>query len=130
MLEHGLAAAEGPGNKARTALGDGIERIDDAYAGLHDLERPGLFLVTLDGDLDRPFLGHGHINILAIFAGEDCDDLVYVVLSGFYDGFDSIFTLEGERYHDLVGEPAFLDFSEPVGGDDLVARLCDGNEFP
>ena len=130
VLEHGLAAAERPGDKARTALGDGIERIDDTNACLHDLERPGLLLVTLDGDLDGPFLCHGHINILAVFAGEDCDDLVYVVLSGFYDGFDGIFTLEGERYHDFVGKPAFLDFSEPVGGDDLVAGLCDGDKVP
>ena len=130
VLEHGLAATERPGDKARTALGDGIERIDDTNACLHDLEWPRLLLVTLDGDLDRPFLGHGHFDVLAVFAGEDCNGLVDVVLSGLDYGFDGIFTLEGERYHDLVGEPAFLDFSEPVGGDDLVARLCDVGRPP
>ena len=51
-------------------------------------------------------------------------------MTGGNDGFDGVRALEGERDHDLVGKPAFLDLAQPVGRDDFVTGLGDGGEVP
>ena len=130
VLENGLSAAERTRDEAGAAFRDRIEGVDDTHARLHDLLRTRFLAIGLDGHLDRPFLGHGHRDVFPVCVQEDGDDMVDVVLPGGFDGFDGIFSLEGERNHDLMGQPAFLDFAEPVGGDDLVARLGDRGEVP
>ena len=130
VLEHGLAAAERSGNEARTAFRDGVEGVDDAHARFHDAAGARFFLIALDGHLDRPFLPHADRDFFSLFVHQDGYFLVDVVLSGGCDGLDGEFALEGEGDHDFVGQPAFLDFAQPVCGHDLVAGGGDGREVP
>ena len=80
--------------------------------------------------LDRPFLGHGYILLLTCFIYEDSDHHIDVVVACSDDFLDLVFTLETEWHHNLVREPAFLDFSEPVSGLHLVANFGYRGEFP
>ena len=130
MLDHSLAATERPRDESGTAFGDRIERVYAAKTGLHDLPRPRFLPIGLDGHLDRPFLRHVHKHVIPFIIYEDGDDHVDVVHSGGDDLLDSEISLEGERNHDLVGKPSFLDLSEPVGRLDLVTWLGYGGELP
>ena len=67
MLENGFSASEWPWDKSGAAFCNGIERVDDTDSGFHDLLGPGLFLISADCNLHRPFLGHGHLNFLILF---------------------------------------------------------------
>ena len=130
VLEHGLAASERSRDESGAALGDRVEGVDAADAGLHDLLWPWFLLVGLDGDLDRPFLGHRDVGVLTVGIGQHRDNHIDVVLAGLGDLLHGVLTLEGERNHDLVRQPAFLHLSEPVGGDNLVTFLGDRGEVP
>ena len=130
VLKHRLAAAERTGNEAGTAFCNGVEGVYHADARFHDLVGTGLFLVALDSHLYGPFLDHGHLHFLSLPVLQHGNLRVYGVGSGFLDGFDGVFSLEGERHHDFVGQPAFLYLSQPVGRHYAVSGLGKGSEVP
>ena len=70
------------------------------------------------------------LKVLAVGVGEHGDGLIDGVFTRRSDALDRILALEGEGNHDLVGQPAFLDFAEPVGRDDAVAGFREGREGP
>ena len=61
---------------------------------------------------------------------EYCDYFVDIVLACLSYRFHGELALECEWNHDLVREPSFLDFSEPVSSDYLVTWLSDRGEVP
>ena len=130
VLQHGFSAAEGTGNEAGTAFGDGVHGIYHTNARFHNPVGARLLLVSLDGQFHGPFLGHGHGHFLAGFAYQGGNDGVYIVRSGFLYGFYGVCSPEGEGDHDFVGQPAFLHITQPVGGFHFVAGLGQGLEVP
>ena len=130
VLQHRLAATERARDKAGTAFGDRVHRVDAAHARLHDAEGARLFHVAAHRHLDGPFLGHRDVVVFALGVGQDRHRVVYRMVAFTDDGFDGIFALEGKRNHDFVREPALLDLAEPVGRHHLVAHFGDGGEVP
>ena len=130
VLQHGLAAAERSGDEARATFGDGIERVDGAHTRFHHLEGTRFLRIAAHGHLDRPFLHHCHFHILAFRVGQRGDGVSDLVLSSSRNTLHSVRPFEVERHHDFVGQPAFLDFAQPVGGHHLVASLGEGCEVP
>ena len=51
-------------------------------------------------------------------------------MSGFGHRLHGVSALEVERHHDFVGQPAFLDFAQPISGNHLVASLGKWREVP
>ena len=130
VLEHGLAASERTRDEARTAFGYRVESVDDAHARFHNLLRTRFLAVALHGHLDRPFLHHSYIVLSAFGIDQHRNCLVYVVLSCSCYGLNRVLAVEAERNHDFVRQPAFLDFSEPACGLNLVAGSGQRGEVP
>ena len=130
MLEHRLSASERPRDESSAAFRYRIERVYATHASLHDFLRPRLLPIGFDGDLHRPFLSHGDIYVIALLVCQHCHDIIYGVLAFRNHGLDSIFSFECERHHDFVRQPPFFHFSQPVCGDNFVARVGERGEIP
>ena len=130
VLQHGLAASERSGDEARAAFGNGIERVDGAHTRLHHLEGTRFLHIATHGHLDGPFLHHHHLHLLAFRVGQRGNGVGDFVLASGSHVFHGVSAFKIERHHDFVRQPAFLDFAQPVGGDDLVVGLGNGRKVP
>ena len=130
VLQHGFAATEGPGDKARTTFCDGVHGVDYTYPRFHDAVGTRFFLIAFDGHLYGPFLGHGDLDVFAFLVGENGNDRVDVIFSLFLDGLHRIAAFEGKRNHDFVWQPAFFYFTQPVCGLYFVTGFGDRGERP
>ena len=129
-MQHGLAAAEGTRDETRAAFGDRIQRVDATHTRLHHFEGTWFLHITAHGHLDGPFLHHRHLHFLAFRVSQCGNGVRNLVLSSGDHILHGVCPFEVERHHDFVGQPAFLDFAQPVGGNHLVARLGDRREVP
>ena len=130
LLQDRLARSEGAGDTGRSALGHGIERVDDPAAGDERLHGQDSFLVLVQGDLDGPFLHHGEVAGLAplvLDLGNGLRDRVASLL-GHLLHLGLADEIEGNE--DLVGENSLRDRTQDIPRLDRVACFGHGREFP
>ncbi len=130
VLKHRLAGTERTGNEARTALGQRVEGVDGAHAGLHHARGARLLGIAADGLLHGPLLHHRNRMVLAGGIGHDGHRVGHLVLALRHDALDRIVIGHREGNHDLVGYPLLLHLAQPRCGRHLVARLRERLEGP
>ena len=130
VLQHRLTCTEGTGDKSRSALYDGVDRINDTHTRFEQFEGARLLHIVGHGSLHRPFLNHIHLHLVTLCIGQHGNGIfnLIVALCGYLlHGADSLL-LEG--HHDFQGLEVLIHLAEPVRGHHLVAHLGQRYEMP
>ena len=130
VLKHRLTRTERTGDKSGTTLNDRVHGIDRTNARLQQFEWTGLFLITSDGFLYRPFLDHRHVYVRAIFVRKDSHRIIDGVLSGWNHRLHNIRSLELKGDHNLMRLEILVHLSQPITGAHGIARFSQRLEIP
>ena len=130
VLKHGLARTERSGCTERAALRHREEGINDPLLGDERVFRQKFFLVTGYRCFDRPFLNHGDRAFFAAVIDHFRHRVVNPVFPGWRNRNHFPAAQKCERQHDVMGENSFGNGTDPVAGEQHIARFGNRGEIP